>query len=382
MAWVEQRAGLFRVRLRLPDGTVVTDSAHPTKPAAQIRAKEIDVELAKETFLDPRDGKIPLREWVDIWQHTHQAGPATWSAYRSHLRLHILPRLGHLPLTSIRRQHIKALVIDLKTKLAPRSAADVLMVLSMVLREAVEDRRIPFNPARGVKVAIGHRPERPHATPKQVAEIIARIARHVDQILVLTAAYTGMRWGELTGLDRANLNLDKADIYIHPDVGALHEVDGKLFLGPPKTADSVRHVRLPDFLVQLLDELLRSHPYPTVFPGARGGFQRRSNFNRRAWTPAIDANPEHGLPAIVAGMHFHDLRHSHKTWLIEDGIPEIAQARRLGHRLPGVRGIYSHVTPAMEQAIADALQHRWATTTPSPANLPQPWDLDDPDLAA
>jgi len=122
-----------------------------------------------------------------------------------------------------------------------------------------------------------------------------------------------MRWGELTGLDRANLNLDKADIYIHPDVGALHEVDGKLFLGPPKTADSVRHVRLPDFLVQLLDELLGMHTHPTVFPGARGSFQRRSNFNRRAWTPAITADPEHGLPTIVAGMHVHDLRHSHKT---------------------------------------------------------------------
>ena len=77
MAWVEQRAGVFRVRLRLPDGTVVTDSAHPTKPAAQIRAKEIDVELAKETFLDPREGKIPLREWVAIWEQTHEAGRAT-----------------------------------------------------------------------------------------------------------------------------------------------------------------------------------------------------------------------------------------------------------------------------------------------------------------
>jgi integrase len=82
-------------------------------------------------------------------------------------------------------------------------------------------------------------------------------------------------------------------------------------------------------------------------------------------------------------MHFHDLRHSHKTWLIEDAIPEIAQARRLGHRLAGVRGIYSHVTPATEQAIADVLQHRWTTTSMRSATLlPQPWDLNDPDLAA
>src|SRR5258705_13820021 len=99
MAGVEKNRSLFRVRLRLPDGTVVTESIHPTKPAAQLRAKEIDLEVARDTFLDPRDGRVPLTEWVQLWQDTHQAGPATWSAYRSHLRLHILPRLGHLPLT-------------------------------------------------------------------------------------------------------------------------------------------------------------------------------------------------------------------------------------------------------------------------------------------
>jgi integrase len=61
---------------------------------------------------------------------------------------------------------------------------------------------------------------------------------------------------------------------------------------------------------------------------------------------------------------FHDLRHTRKTWLIEDGIPEIAQARRLGHRLAGVRGIYSHVTEPMINNLTEALQHRWETTQP------------------
>lgn len=120
-----------------------------------------------------------------------------------------------------------------------------------------------------------------------------------------------------------------------------------------------------------------------MFPGSRGGWQRRSNFARRTWNPAVNGHPDRGLPPVIAGMHFHDLRHTHKTWLIEDGIPEIAQARRLGHRLPGVRGIYSHVTPVMEQAIADALQHRWqATNRPTSSTAPQRHDVDHRGLAA
>lgn len=59
------------------------------------------------------------------------------------------------------------------------------------------------------------------------------------------------------------------------------------------------------------------------------------------------------------GIHLHDMRHTHKTWMIEDNIPEVAQRDRLGHQLEGVRGVYSHTTPVMEQAIVDAMQRRW-----------------------
>jgi hypothetical protein len=58
MPWVEQRAGLFGYGFGYRTAPSSPTAAHPTKPAAQIRAKEINVELAKEAFLDPREGKI------------------------------------------------------------------------------------------------------------------------------------------------------------------------------------------------------------------------------------------------------------------------------------------------------------------------------------
>jgi integrase len=360
MAWVEQRGTSYRVRYRKPDGVVGTDSSHSTRKAAEIRCKQVDIDLAYDTHLDPDLGRISLAEWVDIWRPGHEAGPARWAAYDSHLRIHILPSLGATPLTRISRQQVKVFVKHLKTKLTERSAADVTSLLSLLLREAVHDRRIGFNPAAGVKVITRRAPERPHAAPDQVNTITERIDRRSDQILVITAAYTGMRWGELAGLARANTRLGTGIIRVHPEVGALHEVGGNLYLGPPKTADSARDIHLPPFLIALLGELLDSHDYDQVFCGARGGFLRRSNMSRRVFRPAVNGTAT--TPPVIAGMHFHDLRHTHKTWLIEDDIPEVAQAERLGHHIPGVRGIYSHVTPTMRQRLTAALQQRWQTT--------------------
>src|SRR3954462_6839739 len=107
MAWVEQRGTRYRVRMRMPDGAVGTDSAHPTRAAAEIRCKQIDVEQALDTYLDPARGRITLTEWVALWEPGHIAGPAKWAAHRSHLRIHILPRFGDTPLNKITRQAVK-----------------------------------------------------------------------------------------------------------------------------------------------------------------------------------------------------------------------------------------------------------------------------------
>jgi integrase len=66
-----------------------------------------------------------------------------------------------------------------------------------------------------------------------------------------------------------------------------------------------------------------------------------------SWTP------------LVKGLTPHGLRHGHKTWMDEDGVPEILKADRMGHTVPGIRGVYSHVSDQMRSELVAALQRRW-----------------------
>ena len=126
-----------------------------------------------------------------------------------------------------------------------------------VLAEAVDEKLIGSNPCRKLRISFEDSPERPHASTDEVDAIAGRM-RPDDGLLTITAAYTGMRWGELVGLQWIRTYLDdNPRIAVDPKFGALHEVRGqKLVLGPPKTPASARDIHLPKFLVQ---ELL-AHP--------------------------------------------------------------------------------------------------------------------------
>jgi integrase len=115
-------------------------------------------------------------------------------------------------------------------------------------------------------------------------------------------------------------------------------------------------------MTQLLTTDLKHSTRSFVFTTVRGKQLRRSGFQRRLWAPAVNGGQHAGQrwKPIRAGLTFHGLRHSHKTWLIEDGIPEVAQARRLGHTLDDkIDETYSHVAPSVEARLLAGLQNRW-----------------------
>jgi integrase len=375
MAWVEQSGHRsWRVRYRRDDGSIGAVCGFPTKPAATEHAQTMESDQREGRFIDPAAGRITLAEWCVDWLAALDVAIRTEDFYRSLLRRHILPRWGKYGLVDISGIKASAWAKELRGQgYSPTTVASIMKLLSLLLADAADERLIPANPIRARRRGrrrAERRVERVWATPAEVLAVADNAARLPAAgpgaaVLLVTAAWTGARWGELAGLQRHNTHLDDGCVVIDPLLGALHESSRGIELGPPKTAESARTITLPPFLIELLRAHLASHDERLVFVSPYGEPHRRSNFGRRALRPAVDgtghlARPPVRLDPVKPGLTFHGLRHGHKTWMIADGVPEVAQSRRLGHILGDrIQETYSHVAAEVEARLLAGLQDRW-----------------------
>ena len=378
MAWVEQRGNrTWRVRYRLDDGTIGSVHGFPTKTAATDHANTLESDEREGRFIDPAGGKITLNEWTQEWLQALDVAIRTEDFYRSLLRRHILPRWGAHSLVDISGIKAAAWAKDLRAAgYSAVTVASVMKLFSLLLADAAEERLIHTNPIRARhrgRRRSEPRPERIWATPGEVLAIADNAAQlpvgGLDAaVLIVTAGWTGARWGELAALQRHNTHLDHPGggyLRIDPHIGAVVESSRGIELAPPKTTESARIITLPPFLVALLRAQLATHDRRFVFVSPLGQMHRRSNFGRRALTAAVNgtldqAQPVVRLAPVKPGLTFHGLRHGHKTWMIADGVPEVAQARRLGHILGDrIQETYSHVATEVEDRLLEGLQDRW-----------------------
>ncbi|WP_034274322.1 tyrosine-type recombinase/integrase [Haloechinothrix halophila] len=379
MAWVEQCGDdTWRVRYRRDDGTIGAIPGFTSKTAAQDHADDLESDRRRGTWIDPAAGQTTLSEFVDPdWFDALDVDPRTEQNYRNRWAVHIQPRWGDTALSAITGLKAHAWAKKLRAGgLAPVTVDDIMKLFRLMLSDAADEKLIPANPIRprrrGRRRHTTRTPEKVWAEPAATLDVADQAAAFYGPgagVLVVTGGWTGSRWGELAGLRRPNLHLfddDTGDLVVDPETGALHEDStGKLWLGPPKTEESARTISLPPFLVRLLRAHLETHDHEHVFVSLDGQLLRRSNFSRRAMRPAADGNlqvrnPRIRLQPACAGLTFHGLRHGHKTWMIADGIPEIAQSVRLGHVLKDkIQRTYSHVADEVEARLLDHLQARW-----------------------
>lgn len=301
----------------------------------------------------------------------------------------------------------------IRAKYSKNYASQILGLFRLMLTDAVAHRPplLKISPAPPENRRRGRFERAPEeeaviGTAEQVLQL-AENARAVwgptGYVFTLTKAYMGLRQGEMYGLrrewcypfwphsdpggepttakeraadkKRQRLARDRYTtmpaLRVHWQHQRVRPPEGGLKvqqLVPPKYG-SRRNLVLPNFLAGLISELLETHDSEWVFPAPMGKSLLGTVFSTYYWQPALNGAPERTgrspRPEIhpVAGIEEmvpHGLRHGMKAWLDEDGVhSRVAIEERMGHRIQGVEGVYSQVTPAMELQIAESLQERW-----------------------
>jgi integrase len=266
------------------------------------------------------------------------------------LRLHIFPILGDVELGSLTPSAVRTGYSGLLKQRRPglSTAAKAYRLLHAILATATADELIVKNPCVIDGAGVERAPERPVITVAQVWEL-ADVVEPRYRALVLMAAFTGLRRGELFGLTRARLDLLHKTVTVAEQRQQLR--DGTLISGPPKTDAGRRTLTLPAPIIPELENHLAMYGQPgidgLVFTGDKGG-PLRDHVWQTKWGRARRAV---GLP----NLHFHDLRHVANTLTAASGASTRELMHRMGHSSAGAALRYQHATRDRDAAIADAL---------------------------
>lgn len=389
----------WRARYKRPDGTWGSRSGFSSETAAEDWGREQEALIRRNMWIDPREAET---RFGDIAEELFDAvsprlSPGTAAKYRSHLDTHLLPQWEDWPVIGIFNGYvdIEKLVSELHEDLAESTVASVFATFSTFMNGVVRARMIPANPCYGIRVTAGAFDiEHLIATPVQGLRAAMRLYESGlglgGFVLCLMDLFAGARWGELAGQQHHEYDRARRAISIR---SPLQEIGGRLLKagqpitamcgptvaatpraaerkrgrqrGRTKTPAGTRVVELPPSIAAFYELLLGSHSELFVFTSVEGHPWRRSNFRARYWRPAWDgvdvdlpSSPDH-RPAILPWFTFHEGRHTHSTWLTEDGIPEVARRARLGQKMKGIARTYDHVTPQMREQILVALERRW-----------------------
>jgi integrase len=342
--------GGWRARYRDPGGRS-RSRTFVTKVDARRFLDAAGADMARGRWIDPTSGRMRLEDWARTFLLTaHDLDEHTRVTYKRDLDRYVLPRFGALPLASIKPVEIRVwLAEELAAGLAPSSVHRHYRTLRRLLNVAVEHELLAKSPCAAVKPPAVPATEMRFLNGPEVHRLAEAITPRL-RTLVYAAAYSGLRWGELIGLRRANVDVERRVIVV---VEQLVHLNGRWVRKAPKTKAGRRSVGIPLFLAELLAQQLDEHPGAgpddLVFPNQAGNPLHQSSFNTNYWKPA-KAN------AGIEGLRWHDLRHTAVALAIAQGAHPKAIQARMGHSSVQVTlDRYGHLFPELDERIAEGL---------------------------
>ena len=366
--WIVKRQGKagirYQAKVRVPDPARpkgyrdVSETFGRQKDAEAWLARMV-ADLERGTLVLPETATVS--DLLDLWLEgtmRPRLRPGSYRDYERYVRLHLRPGLGHLRVQAVTPVTLQAWYRRLlEAGLTPRTVQGCHIRLTGAFRAAVDWGMISSNPCDRAKPPSSAAARFSVWTPEQGAAFLcASEGRRFHAVWVLALA-TGMRRGELLGLRWQDVDLEQRTLTLR------HQLDrsGDGWVAVPlKTAGSSRTVTLPqEAVVALRQHRIRQverrlaigprwQEWDVVCATSIGTPVHPRNLHREFVTDAIAA----GLPVI----RFHDLRHSHASWLLQAGVPVQVVSERLGHTsVKMTLDRYAHLMPGMQEQAADVV---------------------------
>ncbi|MFD3582877.1 tyrosine-type recombinase/integrase [Streptomyces sp. NPDC058683] len=224
-----------------------------------------------------------------------------------------------------------------------------------MMRAAVDDDVLAVSPCRNIDLpTIAVKP--PQWFTLDQAQSILDGLPTAWRTMCLLGFYTGLRWGELSGLHRHRIDQRRSRLFVV-------EVNTKSGIKEyPKSSKSRQEVPLPPHVLEALERHIHrldrdAVVFTTLTKGRAGRFLADSNWRRQTWWPTVEAAyyfDTDGERQLVPHYPPHSMRHTCASWLVQKGVSLYEVQHLLGHESFQTTQRYAHLQPDAHKAVLGA----------------------------
>lgn len=277
---------------------------------------------------DIYDGTVA--EWMNYWLSVtmkNKIKQTTFSAYKRKMERHIFPYLGKIKLNELTIEKIEELVQYLLiNKYAPATVHGVINILKSALKKATIDKKISRNPCDHLLLPPLDKKAIVVLTKNEQVQLEKLVMQEKKCSPVILALYTGMRIGEISGLEWQDIDFEHDIIHIRRTVSRIPvdkgEAKTKIIIDKPKTKSSLRDIPLSSNLKKYLKKM-KSQQDGNYVVSCRGSFMEPRIINYHFKKSLKSVN--------ISDIHFHSLRHTFATRCVEAGVDIASLSKIMGH---------------------------------------------------